>query len=126
VAVVLTLVQKKQIRTNIHKQNDTKKAVQTIQNSKYKYTYYQNTHTLQNKLKQTQFLYGSLHTLFLVCILYLHALIVCISSPFSFYTLSSPFLSLSSPFSFPFSVFVFLSFAFYIFPSSGVFLFLVT
>jgi hypothetical protein len=38
VAVVLTLVQTKQIRINIHKGNNTK-------HSKYKYTYYQNTHT---------------------------------------------------------------------------------
>jgi hypothetical protein len=58
VAVVLTLVQ---IRINIHKRNNTKNRVQTIQN-----TYYQNTHTLQNphlhlvhilqnQLKQTQY-----------------------------------------------------------------------
>jgi len=31
-----------------HSTNDTK-------HSKYKYTYYQNTHTLQNKLKQPQY-----------------------------------------------------------------------
>ena len=37
-AAVLTLVQRKQIRINIHKRNYTK-------HSKYKYTYYQNTHT---------------------------------------------------------------------------------
>jgi len=37
-AVVLTLVQTKQIRLNTHKQNNRK-------HSKYKYTYYQNTHT---------------------------------------------------------------------------------
>jgi len=36
VAVVLTLVQTKQIRINIHKRNITK-------HSKYKCTYYQNT-----------------------------------------------------------------------------------
>jgi len=36
VAVVLTLVQTKQIRINIHRPNNTK-------HSKYKYTYYQNT-----------------------------------------------------------------------------------
>ena len=45
-AVVLTLVQTKEIRINKHKRNN-KKTVQTIQNSKYEYTYYQNTHTLQ-------------------------------------------------------------------------------
>ena len=41
------LIQRKQIRINTHKQNNTK-TVQTIQNSKYKYTYYQNANTLQN------------------------------------------------------------------------------
>jgi len=62
VAVVLTLVQTKQIRINIHKRNNTK-------HSKYKYTYHRNTctlpnpqththththtHTLQNKLKHS-------------------------------------------------------------------------
>jgi hypothetical protein len=40
-AVVLTLVQTKQIRIDIHKGNNTK-------HNQYKYTYYQNTHTLQN------------------------------------------------------------------------------
>ena len=45
VAVVLTLVQTKQIKINIHKQNNTKNIVQTIQNTVN--TYYQNTHTLQ-------------------------------------------------------------------------------
>ena len=39
VEVVLTLVQTKQIRINIHGRNNTK-------HSKYKYTYYQNTHTI--------------------------------------------------------------------------------
>jgi len=50
VVVVLTLVQTKQIRINRHKRNNTKNTVQTIQNTvnKYKYTYYQNTHSLQN------------------------------------------------------------------------------
>jgi hypothetical protein len=43
--VVLTLVQTKQIRINVHKRNNIKITVQTIKNSKYKYTYYQNTHT---------------------------------------------------------------------------------
>ena len=50
VAVVLTLVQIKQIRINIHKRYKN-----TVQNSKYRYTYYPNTHTLQNKLKQPQY-----------------------------------------------------------------------
>ena len=49
VAVVLTLVQIKQIRINIHKRNNTKDTVQkSTKHSKYKYTCYQNTHTLQN------------------------------------------------------------------------------
>jgi len=39
VAVVLKLVQTKQIRINIHKRDN-------IKHSKYKYTYYQNTHTM--------------------------------------------------------------------------------
>ena len=52
VAVVLTLVQPKQIRINVHKRNNTQ--IQYKQaNSKYKYTYYQNTHTLQNKLEHS-------------------------------------------------------------------------
>jgi cell division protein YceG involved in septum cleavage len=41
VAVVLTPVQTKQIRINIHKRYNTKSTVQTIQNALY-----QNTHTL--------------------------------------------------------------------------------
>jgi hypothetical protein len=41
VAVVLTPVQTKQIGINIHKRNNKK-------HSKYKYTCYQNTHTLQH------------------------------------------------------------------------------
>jgi hypothetical protein len=48
VAVVLTLVQEKQIRINIHKRNNTKHIKNNTKHSKYKYTYYQNTHTLQN------------------------------------------------------------------------------
>ena len=44
-AVVLTLEQTKQIRMNVHKRNNKKNTVQRIQNSKYKYTYYQKTHT---------------------------------------------------------------------------------
>jgi len=59
VAAVLTPVQTKQIRINIHKRNNTKtqhkqykNTAQTIQkHSKYKYTYYQNTNTLQNNTK---------------------------------------------------------------------------
>ena len=59
-AIVLTLVQIKHIRININKQNNTK-------HSKYKYMYYQNTHTivktplhtlnrtLKNKLKQPEY-----------------------------------------------------------------------
>jgi hypothetical protein len=45
VAVVLTPVQTIQIRINIHKRNNTKNTVQTIRNTIYKYTSYQNTHT---------------------------------------------------------------------------------
>jgi hypothetical protein len=48
VTVVLTLVQKKQIRINIHKQKKTKNITNNKKHCKYKYTYYQNTHTLQN------------------------------------------------------------------------------
>ena len=57
------LVQTKQIKINIHRRNNTKSTVQTIQNTLYtskhitkthitkpKHTH---THTLQNKLKQT-------------------------------------------------------------------------
>ena len=39
VAVVLTIVQTKQIRINIHKRNNTKNAVQTIQNTVHTSTY---------------------------------------------------------------------------------------
>jgi len=78
VAVVLTLIQTKQIRINILKRNNTKNTVQTIQNTantqvhilpkhphiKKNHTYTQphitkptrtHTHTLQNKLKQTEY-----------------------------------------------------------------------
>jgi len=64
VAVVLTLVQTKQIKINIlvHKRNSTKNTVQTIKKcSKYKYTYYQNTHTLQNP-HNTQHTHTHTHT----------------------------------------------------------------
>ena len=54
-AVVLTPVQTKQIRINIHKGNNTKKHSTKTKHSEYKYAYYQNTHTLQNKLKQPQY-----------------------------------------------------------------------
>jgi len=55
-AVVLTLVQTKQIRINIRKRNNTKKhSTNNTKHSKYNYTFYQNTHTLQNKLKQSQY-----------------------------------------------------------------------
>ena len=64
VAVVLTLVQKKQIGINIHKRNNTKNKVQTIQNTVNTFhilpkhphiTISMLTHiqTLQNKLKTT-------------------------------------------------------------------------
>jgi alpha-N-acetylglucosamine transferase len=61
VAVVLTLVQTKQIRINIHKQNNTKNTVKTIQNAVHtrihitKIPTHTHTHTLQNKLKQPQY-----------------------------------------------------------------------
>jgi hypothetical protein len=47
VEVVLTLVQTKQIRINIHKRNNAKNTVKTIQNTLNTITH-QNTHTLQN------------------------------------------------------------------------------
>jgi hypothetical protein len=62
VAVVVTLVTNK----NIHERNNTKQSTNNTKHSKYKHTYYQNTHTivkttthkhthiLQNKLKQPQ------------------------------------------------------------------------
>ena len=46
-AVVLTLVQTKQIIINIHKRNNTKNTVPTIQNT-VNTSNYQNNHTLQN------------------------------------------------------------------------------
>ena len=67
VAVELTLVQTQQIRINMHKRNSTKTRYKQYKTSKYKYTYYHNTHavvktpphtlthTLQNKLKQPQY-----------------------------------------------------------------------
>jgi hypothetical protein len=47
VAVVLTLVQTEQIRLNIH-ENNKKHSTNNTKHSTYKYTYYHNTHTLQN------------------------------------------------------------------------------
>ena len=48
-AVVLTVVQTKQMRINIHKGNNTKNtAKNNTRHCKYKYTYYQNTHTSHN------------------------------------------------------------------------------
>jgi hypothetical protein len=61
VAVVLPLVQTKQIKININKRNNTKSTVQTIQNSVNTSTHitktptHTHTHTLQNKLKQPQY-----------------------------------------------------------------------
>ena len=66
VAVVLTLVQTKQIRINIPKRNSTKSTVQTIQNTvgsskpitkppQITKPTHTNTHSLQNKLKQQQY-----------------------------------------------------------------------
>jgi hypothetical protein len=55
-AVVLTLVQTKQIRINIHKRNNTKDTVQIIQNTVNTSKHItKNTHTLQKKLKQPQY-----------------------------------------------------------------------
>jgi hypothetical protein len=45
VTAVLTPVQTKQIRINIHKRNNTKHSTNNTKHSKYKYTYYQITHT---------------------------------------------------------------------------------
>ena len=56
VAVVLTLVQTKQIRINIHKRNNTKNTVQRAQNTVNTSTRVTKTpHTLQNKLTQPQY-----------------------------------------------------------------------
>jgi len=43
-AVVLTLVQTKQTRINIHTKQHKKHSTNNTKHSKYKYTYYQNTH----------------------------------------------------------------------------------
>jgi len=59
VAVVLTIVQTKQIRINIYKWNNTKNTVQTIASTENthitKTPTRTHTHTLQNKLKQPQY-----------------------------------------------------------------------
>jgi hypothetical protein len=48
VALVLTLVQTKEMRIHTRKQNNTNHSTNSTKHSKYRYTYYQNTHTLQN------------------------------------------------------------------------------
>ena len=45
-AVVLTLVQTKQIIININKRNNKKHSTNNTKHNKYKYTYYQNTHKI--------------------------------------------------------------------------------
>ena len=45
VAVVLTLVQTKQLRMNIHERNSEEHSTNNTKLSKYKYIHYQNTHT---------------------------------------------------------------------------------
>ena len=61
VAVVLTLVQIKQIRINVRKQNNTKNTLQTIRNTVNTSTHITKTptpthnETLQNNLKQPQY-----------------------------------------------------------------------
>jgi hypothetical protein len=62
-AVVLTLVQKKQIRINIHKRNNTKNTAQTTQNTvntsthitktPTRYITHTNTHTYITQVKTT-------------------------------------------------------------------------
>jgi hypothetical protein len=66
-AVTVTLVEAKKIRISVHNQNNTNNRVQTTQNtvntsthitktpSHYKSHTYTHTHTLQDKLKQTQY-----------------------------------------------------------------------
>jgi hypothetical protein len=87
VAVVLTVEQTKQIRINIHKGNNKKYSINNTKHGKYKYTYYQNTHTivktpsytlihtLKNKLNQTQ---NKIHTQMRVII---HSTALSIRSP---------------------------------------------
>ena len=61
VAKVLTLVQKKQIRINTHKRNNTKNTAQAILNTVKTSTHisktptHTQTRTLRNKLKQPQY-----------------------------------------------------------------------
>ena len=64
-AIILKLIQTKQIRINIHKRNNKKNTVQTIKNTVSTSTYiikthitkptHTHAHTLQNKLKQPQY-----------------------------------------------------------------------
>jgi hypothetical protein len=51
VAAVLTLVQTKRIRISTHKPNNKKNSKNNTKHNKYKYTYYQNTHTLVKTYK---------------------------------------------------------------------------
>jgi len=65
VAVVLTLVQTKQIRINIHKRNNTKNhRTNNTKHSKYKYIYYQNTHTITKTphILQNTHIHTHIHT----------------------------------------------------------------
>jgi hypothetical protein len=67
VAAVLTVIETKQKGINIIKETKKKHSINNTKHSKYKYTYYQNshiivqtpththTHTLHNKLKQPQY-----------------------------------------------------------------------
>jgi len=67
VAVVLTLLQTKQIRINIHKRNNTENAVQTIQNTVNistqitKTSTHYKTHTLKKEVKTTAVQHTSPH-----------------------------------------------------------------
>ena len=76
-AVVLTLAQTKQIRINIHKRNNTKNTVQTIQHTLNTSTHitktptYYKIHKLQNNFKQLQsHKDGARPTLFLIFVLF--------------------------------------------------------
>jgi hypothetical protein len=55
VAVVLTLVLTKRIKQIYIKETIQKRSTNSPKQCKCKYTYYQNTHTLQNKLKQPNY-----------------------------------------------------------------------
>ena len=72
VAVVLTLVQTKQIRINIHKRNNTKKEYKKYKTQKIQVYIltkqphitkptHTHTHALQNKLKQPQYMLKQTH-----------------------------------------------------------------